>query len=90
MARHALPDPSYHPVRAADSQHTLDCKTLGAAELKRSAFFYACADVISSVVFGLRFFLATPHLVGPGATAEASVNLHSTADLLNRQTSLYK
>ena len=24
-ARHALPDPSYHPVRAADSQHTLEC-----------------------------------------------------------------
>ena len=24
-ARHALPDPSYYPVRAADSQHTPEC-----------------------------------------------------------------
>ena len=36
-ARHALPDPSYHPVRAADSQHTLDCKTLVAEQRRRTA-----------------------------------------------------
>ena len=36
-ARHALPDPSYHPVRAADSQHTLDCKTLVAEQRHRTA-----------------------------------------------------
>ena len=36
-ARHALPDPSYRPVRAADSQHTLDCKTLVAEQRRRTA-----------------------------------------------------
>ena len=36
-ARHALPDPSYHPVRAADSQHTLNCKTLVAEQRRRTA-----------------------------------------------------
>ena len=36
-ARHALPDPSYHPVRAADSQHTLECMARPAEQRSRSA-----------------------------------------------------
>ena len=35
-ARHALPDPSYHPVRAADSQHTLECMARPAEQRSRS------------------------------------------------------
>ena len=36
-ARHALPDPSYHPVRAADSQHTLECMARPAEQRSQSA-----------------------------------------------------
>ena len=36
-ARHALPDPSYHPVRAADSQHTLECMARAAEQRSRPA-----------------------------------------------------
>ena len=36
-ARHALPDPSYRPVRAADSQHTLECMARPAEQRSRSA-----------------------------------------------------
>ena len=36
-ARHALPDPSYHPVRAADSQHTLECMARAAEQRSRTA-----------------------------------------------------
>ena len=36
-ARHALPDPSYHPVRAADSQHTLECMARPAEQRSRPA-----------------------------------------------------
>jgi len=36
-ARHALPDPCSHPVRAADRHHTLVCKTRAAEQPSQSA-----------------------------------------------------
>ena len=36
-AQHALPDPSYHPVRAADGQHTLACMARPAEQRSRTA-----------------------------------------------------
>jgi len=36
-ARHALPDPSYHPVHAADSHHTPECKIRAAEQRFRTA-----------------------------------------------------
>ena len=43
-ARHALPDPSYHPVRAADSQHTLECMARPAEQRSRTA---VCRAVVA-------------------------------------------